>query len=122
MRNKGVLPPCDWWDFKYTLVDTIKQGLEGLLNDQITDWDAEPTKGCKEAMEYIIEWTKEFPLYEHALVVRDDEEKEQLSEEYISKYGDIVGKIITKAEYDEFQKRTRKAFELLGKNIHNFWS
>ena len=39
MRANRKLPPCDWWNYKYTLADFIAQGLEGLLCQGVTDWD-----------------------------------------------------------------------------------
>lgn len=115
-RANGRVTPPQWWDYKFDLADFIKQGLEGLLYNGVTDWDNPIHKKEKEDLEYILEWARDFPQYESAIVVTDEEEKRR---KYIVEEEDFL--IITIDEAREFDKRTEKAFKLLAKNIHSLW-
>ena len=65
---------------------------------------------------FIRNWARDFPFYESAIVVEDEQEQEQ----HIKEYGGLV-LVITVAEAKEFDKRTEKAFKLLAKHIHALW-
>ena len=109
-RNNGKLPACDCWDYKYTLADNIKQGVEYLLEHKHCD------KKMEKDLTFIRDWAKDFPWYESAVVTSDEDEKM----ECINTFGGIV-LIITVDEAQEFDKRTEKAFKLLAKYIHDLW-
>lgn len=109
-RKNGKLPECDCWDYKYTLADNIRQGMDYLLSHKSGD-----EKVMKD-LTFIRNWARDFPLYESAIVVRDEQEQEQ----HIKEFGGL-GLIITVAEAKEFDKRTEKAFKLLAKHIHALW-
>lgn len=115
MRARKKLPPCDWWDYKYELADFIEQGIDGLLNHGVTDWDSDYHKQEKEDLEFVLQWAKDFPKYESGIVALNDTD-----------YGimrmtnpDIF--VYSKEEAKEFDKRTEKAFKLLARNIHTLW-
>lgn len=115
-RAKHKLPPEDWWDFKYTLADIIRQGLEGLLYEGVCDWDSEYHKKEKQDLEFILKWATEFPYYESCIIAQDSEDWAILKK----KFGDDV-LVITKEQWEQWEKRQQKAFRLLGKNIHTLW-
>ena len=114
-RANGKVTPDMWWDYKYSLASFIEQGLEGLLYEGITDWDAPYHKQEKEDLEFVLQWAKDFPKYESGIIAINDTD-----------YGimrmtnpDIF--VYSKEEAKEFDKRTEKAFKLLAKNIHTLW-
>ena len=116
-RANGKVTPDMWWDYKYTLADFIKQGLEGLLNDGIVDWDAPQHKQEKKDLEFILEWAETFPCMESGLVALDQEDYKQLCE----RFEDTDVMIISPNAWKEWEKTQQKAFKLLGKNIHTLW-
>lgn len=116
MRANGKMPPCDWWDFKYSLADYIRQGLEGLLYNGVTDWDSEYHKKEKKELEEILDWAICFPYMESGIIARDDEDLKDLQK----KFGDDV-MIISKKGWEEWEKQQAKALKLLAKNIHTLW-
>lgn len=117
MRANGKLPPCDWWDFKYNLADYIKQGLENLLYNGNTDWDSDFHKKEKQDLEFVLKWAIEFPYYESALVAMNQDDYEQLKK----KFPDGKTLVLTKEQFQEFEKRTEKAMRLLAKNYFSLW-
>ena len=114
-RANGKLPPCDWWDYKYTLADFIRQGLEGLLHEGVTDWENPYHKKEKKDLEFVLQWAKDFPKYESGIVALDatDWGIMQMTNPDLFVY--------TEEEYREFEKRTKKAFGLLAKHYHTLW-
>jgi len=116
MRANGTLPPCDWWDYKYSLADFIKQGLSGLLHEGVTDWDSKHHKKEKKDLEFVLDWAIEFPYYESGIIASNEDDCKNLK----NQFGDEV-LVMTKDDFEEFQKRTEKAFKLLAKNIHTLW-
>lgn len=117
MRANKKLPPCDWWDFKYDLADYIKQGLIGLLYEGVRDWDCEYHKKEKEDLEFVLKWAIEFPYYESALVVVDEDEVETTTK----RFGSDEVMVITLTEAKEFGKRTEEAIKILGRNFSTLW-
>lgn len=113
MRANRKLPPCDWWDFKVTYADFLAQGLTGLLYFDNTDWDSK----TKEELEFIIDWAIEFPYLEYGIIANDAEDWALLKKQFSGT--DVC--ILTKEQYQEFEKRTVKAMRLLAKNIHKLW-
>lgn len=118
MRANRKLPPCDWWDYKYTLANFIEQGLEGLLYEGNTDWDCDYHKQEKKDLEFILQWAKEFPLYESGIMAQDADDFVHLSTMFSGK--EVF--IYTKEDWEAFDKKTKKAFTLLAKNIHTLWN
>ena len=63
-----------------------------------------------------MDWAIEFPYYESGIIASDEDDfknlKKQLGDEVL---------IMTKDDFQAFQKRTEKAFKLLAKNIHTLW-
>lgn len=116
-RANRKLPPCDWWDYKYTLADFIKQGLKGLLYEGVTDWDSNYHKKEKQDLEFVLSWATEFPYYESAIVALNDEDFEAMKK----RFQDADTMVITEKEYLEFQKKTEKAFKLLAKHYSTLW-
>lgn len=117
MRANRKLPPCDWWDYKYTLANFIEQGLEGLLYKGNTDWDCDYHKQEKKDLEFILQWAKEFPLYESGIMAQDADDFVRLNTMFSGK--EVF--IYTKEDWEAFEKKTKKAFTLLAKNIHTLW-
>ena len=117
MRANGKMPPCDWWDYKYNLADYIRQGIEGLLYKGNTDWTCDHHKQEKKDLEFILQWAKEFPLYEAGIMAEDAKDFANLIKQFPDR--DVL--VYTKEDWDKFEKRTKKAFTLLGKNIHTLW-
>ena len=113
-RANHKLPPCDCWDYKYTLVDNIEQGLSFLLHEGVTDWEQHSKE--KKDLEYVLDWAREFPYYDTALFAADDNEKNKLQEKFD---GDYI--VCTKKDFEAWQKRTEKAFKILAKYIHGLW-
>ena len=116
-RANRKLPPCDWWDYKYTLADFIRQGLTGLLYEGVTDWDCDYHKKEKKDLEFVLQWATEFPWYESAIVATDNEDLADLKK----KFPADSYMVITEEQAKEFDKRTEKALKLLAKNIHTLW-
>lgn len=114
MRANRKLPPCDWWDFKYTLADVIKQGLEGLLNSGATDWQND--KDREKNLRFVLEWAKDFPRYDSAIVAIDDIDWVVLQRTY---QGDRL--ILTKSQLKEWKNRQQQAIEILGKELQGLW-
>lgn len=115
MRANGKLPPCDWWDYKYTLAEFIEQGIDGLLNQGVTDWDSDYHKQEKEDLEFVLEWARDFPKYESGIIALDAEDWGRM------RVMDPDIYVYSKEEAKEFDERTKKAFELLARNIHTLW-
>ena len=116
-RANGKVTPPDWWDYKYTLADNIKQGIEGLLYEGNTDWDCDYHKQEKKDLEFILKWAKDFPKYESGIVALNTDDYHLL--QIVFAKSEVL--IMTQNEYKEFQKRTKKAFELLGRNFSTLW-
>lgn len=116
MRANRKLPPCDWWDFKYNLADFIKQGLEGLLKEGVTDWDSDYHKKEKEDLEKVLAWATAFPYMESGIIAQDGQDLAELQKQF----GDDV-MIISKKGWEEWEKEQVKAFKLLAKNISTLW-
>lgn len=115
-RAKGILPACDCWDYKYTLVDNIRQGLTYLLEKGCTDWDSPYHAKQKRELEFVLDWAKAFPDWDCSVFAKDEETRK----EFEKKFGDSF-MIVTADEVKEWEKRTKKAFEYLAKNIHGLW-
>ena len=81
-RANGKVTPDEWWDFKYSLTDYIKQGLEGLLYEGSTDWDAPYHKEEKEDLEFILDWAKKFPEMASCIIAGDDNDYENLERDF----------------------------------------
>ena len=118
MRANKQLPPCDWWDFKYDLADFIKQGLTGLLYKGVTNWESPHHQKEKEELEFVLKWATEFPYYESAIVVTDEQDSLLINRENLS---DADYMVITLDEAKAFAKKTEKAMKLLGKNFSTLW-
>lgn len=118
MRANRTLPPCDWWDFKYTYADFLAQGLKGILYDGATDWNATCHKQEKKDLEFILKWAIEFPYYESAVVALNQDDWVIMKK----KFQNTDTMVLTQEQFDEFEKRTEKAMSLLAKNIHTLWS
>lgn len=116
-RANSKVTPDMWWDYKYTLADFIKQGLEGLLYEGVTDWDAPYHKQEKEDLEFILRWAIEFPYMESGLVALNEDDYKRLCKEF--KNSDIM--VISPETWKEWEKTQQKALKLLGKNIHTLW-
>ena len=117
MRANRKLPPCDWWDYKYTLADFIKQGLEGLLYKGVCDWDSEYHKKEKKELEFVLKWATAFPYMESGIVAKDEEDYAKLCKEF----QDTDVMIMTKETWEQWEKDQAKAFRLLAKNFHTLW-
>lgn len=117
MRANGKVPPCDWWDYKYTLAEHIRQALTGLLYEGMTDWDNPIHKKEKEDLEFVLKWATEFPWYESAVVAMNNKDLEELKK----KFPPDSYMVITKKQLNEFDKKTEKAFKLLARNLHSLW-
>ena len=117
-RANHEVPPCDYWDFKYSLADYIRQGLEGLLHEGVTDWDAPCHRREKKDLEFILDWAIEFPYYESAIVAFNQDDWVAMKK----KFQNTDATVLTREQFDEFEKRTEKAMRLLAKNIHTLWS
>lgn len=116
-RANHKLPPCDCWDYKYTLVDNIKQGLDYLLNHGVTDWNNPYHKQEKKDLTFILEWAKDFPLYESSIIAINNED--YITTSKLFENTDTL--ILTKEEWDKWKKRQDKALKLLAKNISTLW-
>lgn len=116
-RANRKLPPCDCWDYKYTLVGNIEQGLSYLLKDGVTDWEHPYHKRQKKELEFVLDWAREFPHYDRCIFAADENDKKEL----LKKWGDTDYIICTQKDLDEWQKRTDKAFKYLAKNLHGLW-
>lgn len=116
-RANGQLPPCDCWDYKYTLANNLEQGLSFLLDDGNTDWEHSHMTKQKRELQFILDWAKAFPYYDTAICVKDEKEKAELEKTW--EQNERI--VITSKEADEWQKRTEKAFKYLAKNIHGLW-
>lgn len=114
-RLKGDLPACDCWDYKYTLVKNIEQGLTFLLEEGMTDWDAPVHQQEKKELEYVLNWARTFPVMNLAIIVDDLAEKQQKMTEVTDR------RVVTKREWAEWEKQTQKAFAYLAKNIYTLW-
>ena len=112
-RANGQLPECDLWDFKITLARNIEQGLEYLLKDK--NLNANRRKN----LEFVLDWARDFPQYDISWCVKDETERWDAK----TKYGlDNNILILTVEEQTEWYKRTKKAFKILGEEIHGLWS
>lgn len=116
-RANGNVTPPEWWDYKYNLAGFIRQGIEGLLTDGVIDWDNPCEKELKQDLEFILEWARDFPDYESAVVVTDKDD--DIGKHWLKRENYFL--VITMDEAKEFDKRTEKAFKLLAKNIHSLW-
>ena len=114
-RANGKVTPDQWWDFKYSLAYFIEKGLDGLLHEGVTDWDAPYHKQEKKDLEFVLQWAKDFPKYEAGWVARDKQDFILSSKQMPDVF------IYTKKEADEFEKRTKKALTLLAKHYHTLW-
>ena len=112
-RANNKLPECDTWDYKYTLVNNLIQGLEAIINSDKLNHNLEQSN----ELQYILDWAKDFAKYDTAIIVQDEIEKES---EWASRIKQEV-KICSQKEWEEWQKRTQKAMQYLGKNIHGLW-
>lgn len=117
MRANRKLPPCDWWDFKYSLADYIAQGLEGLLHEGVCDWDSPIHKQEKKDLEYILAWAKTFPYMESGIVASNKKDYKELCEKF--KDSDVI--VMTKEAWEQWEKEQARAFKLLAKNYHTLW-
>lgn len=115
-RANGKVTPDEWWDFKYSLADYIRQGLEGLLYDGVTDWDSPTHKKEKEELEEILNWATCFPYMARGIIAKDSEDFDKLQKEF----GDNV-MIMTKDTWKEWEKIQERAFKLLAKNYYTLW-
>lgn len=114
-RANGKVTPDMWWDYKYTLADFIRQGLEGLLYEGVTAWDNPYHKKEKEDLEFVLQWAKDFPKYESGIVALDD------TDYGIMRMANPDIFVYSKEEAKEFDKRTEKAFKLLAKHYKTLW-
>lgn len=112
-RANGQLPECDLWDFKITLARNIEQGLEYLLKDKNLNTNR------RRDLEFVLNWARDFPQYDLCWCVKDEAERQDARERF--GLGDNF-LILTMEEQDEWQKRTKKAFKILGEEIHGLWS
>ena len=115
-RANGKVTPDEWWDFKYSLAEFIRQGLEGLLHEGNTDWDNPVHKQEKKDLEYILNWATCFPHMAGGIIAQDDEDLAMLQKQF----GDDV-MIISKEGWKEWNKMQEKAFKLLVKHIYQLW-
>lgn len=105
-RAKGILPECDCWNFKDTLVDHIQQGIQYLLReDGWIDYTADTThKQMKKDLEFILKWTKEYQyMAENDLEVIAADRAEGTH------------------RWDDYQKMQTEAFKLLDKWLCGLW-
>ena len=117
MRANGKVTPDMWWDYKYSLAYFIEQGLDGLLHKGVTDWDAPYHKQEKEDLEFVYQWAKDFPKYESSIVSMNKDDYDITSKIF----ADSDTLVLTKEEWDKWEKRQQKAFKLLGKHLHSLW-
>lgn len=116
-RANYKVPECDCWDYKYTLVENIRQGLEFLLHDGQTDWENPIHKKTYKELQFVLDWARAFPYYDRAVFATNEKEKKELEKVWAQR--DYI--VCTREDLEAWQKRTDKAFKYLGKNIHGLW-
>lgn len=102
-RAVGILPECDLWDFHFTLVNYIRQGVSYMLReDGNIDWEADAEhRKMKNDLIFILEWTDK---YDDIFVRSDNETSEEFEK-----------------RWKEYTKNQSKAFRLLDKYLMGLW-
>lgn len=112
-RVNGRLPECDCWDYKDTLIENIKQGMEYLLreNGGLKFWDNKEHKKRVERLQFVLDFCKEYEeLNKNGFYISDEP------------YVDVAPvKQVTKEEWKAFEKRKNKAFKILGEDLFSLW-
>lgn len=117
-RANGKVPPCDCWEFNSSLAKYMIQGLDYLINDGYTDWDATIHKQQYEEMKFARKVLKEFIFLhdERLVVIRKPSEipKNRTDEGGYVYY-------MSEKEWEQHEKDLQKAFKYIGKWLWGLW-
>lgn len=112
-RVNGRLPECDCWEYKDTLIENIRQGLEYLLREDgsLAFWDTKQHNEKIKRLQFVLDFCKDYQELEKTGFYISDET-----------YEDVAPiKQLTKKEWQEWTKRKNKAFKILGEELYGLW-
>ena len=112
-RVNGRLPECDCWEYKDTLIDNIRQGLEYLLrpDSDLMYFSSEVHDEKIKRLQFVLDFCKDYQELEKTGFYVSDET-----------YEDVAPiRQLTKKEWQDWEKRKNKAFKILGEELYGLW-